>query len=71
MPATPIDSTLYALIDKQGKCKRTKFTKDMIIAEASVGERIASYRLTKVESVGLADVEADTAEPKAGSAVMD
>ena len=65
---TPIGETLYALIDKQGKCKRTKFTKDMIIAEASVGDRIASYKLTKVESVGLAE---EPAEPKAGDAVLD
>lgn len=69
MSTTPIGQTLYALIDKQGKCKRTKYTKDMIIAEATVGDRIASYKLTKIESVGLSEDTTD--EPKAGSAVMD
>lgn len=54
--------TLYALVDKHGKCKRTKFTKDMIIAEASIGDKILSYKLTKIESVGLSE---QAAEPPA------
>lgn len=55
MSSVPVNNTLYALIDAKGKCKRTKFSKDMIIAEAQIGDRVASYKLSKVESVGLAE----------------
>lgn len=67
MSRPAVSETLYALIDSQGQCKRTKFTKDMILREASIGDRVASYKLTKVESVGLADEPANEA-PKAGAA---
>lgn len=61
MPDTPntktISPNLFALYDKTGALKTTKATKDMIILLAGIGDKIASYQLTKIESVGLADEE--------------
>lgn len=45
---------LFALLNDAGTCQATKFTKDMLEKQAVVGQYILSYKLIKIERVGLA-----------------